>query len=58
MVLRDEHKVKILEAVEKAAKSIDYGEVRVKLNKSEPKMEIVIETQERLRFDKEFSKPW
>ena len=52
MKLEKAHKEKILEAIDKAAESIDYGEVRVKLDKTAPKMEIVIETQEKLRFEK------
>ena len=52
MLLGKEHKDKILESICKAAESVDYGEVRVKLNKTAPKLEIVIETQEILRFDK------
>lgn len=42
----------VLEAARKAAESVGYGEVRVKLDKSAPKMEIIIETQEKLRLEK------
>jgi len=52
MVLEKAHDEKILEAVHKAAESVDYGEVRIKIDKSAPKLEIIIETQEKLRFEK------
>jgi hypothetical protein len=52
MKLEKAHEDKILEAVRKAAESVDYGEVRIKLDKSAPKLEVVIETQEKLRFEK------
>ena len=52
MVLEKAHKEKILEAITEAAESVDYGEVRVKLDKSAPKLEVVIETQKKLRFEK------
>jgi hypothetical protein len=52
MELEKAHEDNILEAVRRAAKSVDYGEVRIRLDKSAPKLEIIIETQERLRFEK------
>ena len=42
----------ILKSIHKAAQSVDYGEVRIKIDKMAPKMEVIIETQEKLRFDK------
>ena len=52
MILEKEHEKEILAAVRKAAWSVDYGEVRIKLDKTAPKLEIIIETQEKLRFEK------
>ena len=52
MVLGKATEQKIIEAVRKAALSVDYGEVRIKLDKTAPKTEIVIETQEKLRIEK------
>jgi hypothetical protein len=52
MVFEKLHEDKILEAVRKAAASVDYGEVRVKIDKTASKLEIVIETQEKLRLEK------
>jgi len=52
MELEKVHEERILEAVRKAANSVNYGEVRIKLDQSAPKIEIIIETQEKLRFEK------
>ena len=52
MELETAHEEKILAAIRKAAKSVDYGEVRVKIDKTAPKLEIVIETQEKFRLEK------
>jgi len=52
MVFTRDHDERIIEAVHKAAESVDYGEVRIKLDKSAPKLEVIIETQEKLRFEK------
>jgi len=53
MVLEKAHDEKILEAVHKAADSVDYGEVRIKIDKSAKKfLEIIIETQEKLHLEK------
>ena len=52
MVLEKAHEEKILEAVRKAAESVDYGEVRIGLNKDSPRLEITIEIQEKLRLEK------
>jgi len=46
------HEEKILEAIRKADESIEYGEVRVKIDKSASRREIIIETQEKIRYDK------
>ena len=43
---------KILESIRKAALSVDYGEVVVKIDKSAPRTEIVILTQEKFRVEK------
>ena len=52
MILEKAHEKAILAAIRKAADSVDYGEVRVKIDKTAPKLEIVIETQEKLRLEK------
>jgi hypothetical protein len=52
MVLEKNHEEQILEAVRKAAATVEYGEVRIKLDKSAARLEIIIETQEKLRIDK------
>jgi hypothetical protein len=50
--LEKAHEEEILKAVRKAAQSVDYGEIRIKMDKTAPKLEIVIATQEKLRFEK------
>ena len=52
MVLSKANETEIIKAVRKAAKSVDYGAVIIKIDKTAPKQEIVIETQEKLRFEK------
>jgi hypothetical protein len=52
MVLEKNHEEQSLEAIRKAAAPVEYGEVRIKLDKSATKLEIIIETQEKLRIDK------
>jgi len=52
LTLEKSHKEEILAAIEEAAQSVDYGEVRIKLDTSAPKLEVVIETQKKLRFEK------
>ena len=53
MVLGKEAERKILDSIRKAALSIDYGEVVVKIDKTAPKTEIVVQTQEKIRIEKE-----
>ncbi|MCL2093020.1 MAG: hypothetical protein FWH12_02390 [Treponema sp.] len=43
----------ILVAIRKIAHSTDYGQVIIKLDKTAPRQEIVIETQEKIRVEKE-----
>jgi hypothetical protein len=52
MELEKVHEEKILEAVRKGAESVEYGEGGIRLDKSAPKLEIIIETQEKLRIEK------
>jgi hypothetical protein len=52
MELEKTHEEKILEAVRKAVQSTEYGEVRIKLDKTSPVLGIEILTQEKLRFEK------
>ena len=52
MILEKAHENELLKAFRKAVESVDYGEVRLKIDKTAPKLEIVIETQEKLRFEK------
>lgn len=52
MVLENAHEQRILEAVRKAALSVDFGEVLIKIDKTAPILDVVITTQEKLRFEK------
>ena len=52
MELKKEYEEDILKAIRKAASSTEYGEVIIKINKDAPMLEIIIGTQEKLRFQK------
>jgi len=52
MILEKDHEEEILVAIRKAALSVDYGEVRIKIDKSASNLEVIIETQEKLRLKK------
>jgi len=52
MVLDKDHEEKIIAAVRQVAKSVDFGEVRILLNRNAPDLEIIIETQEKIRIKK------
>ena len=52
MVLEKNHEEQIIEAVRKAVESVDYGEVKIRLNKDAPELEVIIDTQKKLRFKK------
>jgi hypothetical protein len=52
MVLEKEHKEQIIEAVCEAAESMDYGEVRIKIDKTAPMLDVFVETHKRIRLDK------
>ena len=51
MTLEKAHEEKILEAVRRAANSIDHGEVQVKIDKTKPFLDVVVVTQERVRLE-------
>ena len=52
MVLEKAHEEQILEAVRRAANSIDHGEVQIKIEQTKPILDIVVVTQERVRLEK------
>jgi hypothetical protein len=52
MVLEKAHEEKILEAVRKAAKSVDHGEVQIKIEQTRNVLDVVVITQERVRLEK------
>jgi len=52
MVLDREQEEEILEAVRRAAASVEYGEVRICINKDAPTLDVTVETHERLRLAK------
>jgi len=55
MELEKVHEEEILKAVRKACESIEYGEVRIKLDKTAPNLCIEVVTQEKLRFKKKIA---
>jgi len=52
MELGKDNEEQILTAIRKAANCLEYGEVRIKINKDAPMLEITIDTHEILRFRK------
>jgi hypothetical protein len=56
MVLEKSHEEKILEAVRKAAQSVEHGEVQIKIEQTKPILDVVVVTQERVRLEKTLDK--
>jgi hypothetical protein len=52
MELEKAHEEQILDAVRKAAQSVDHGEVQIKIEKTKSVLDVVVVTQERIRLEK------
>ncbi|MDR0474384.1 MAG: hypothetical protein LBH43_12020 [Treponema sp.] len=56
MVLEKMHEEKILEAVRKAAGSVNHGEVQIKIEQTKNILDVVVITQERVRLERKSQK--
>jgi hypothetical protein len=56
MVLEKAHEDKIIEAVRRAAESVEHGEVQIKIEETRNTLDVVVVTQERVRLEKKITK--
>jgi hypothetical protein len=56
VVLEKTHEERILEAVRKAAGSVNHGEVQIKIEQTKDIIDVVVITQERVRLERKTRK--